>query len=478
MIAKGTTHNNGVRLARYMTEAGLDNERAELHQLKGFAEDNVVSAFRTIQSIAAGTHCDRPFFHCQVRTPHGENLDRDQWEHVADRIGRMLGLAEQPRAIAFHMKDGHEHMHVTWSRIDESTMTAIPLPFFKLRLKTICRELEAELGLTAVRNERLPDEPRPLTRNEYEQAARLGNDAQSIRSGIREAWDRSDGSQAFVAALAEEGLMLARGDRRDYVVIDREGGMHALGKRILGMSAADIRMRLAEIDRESLPTIAEARFQQQEADPTIARDAIDPPSHEKDNPARNATQERADRRDHKAVMSGLRQAAGADAAKLRAQENDEFWQGVEQRRDAAAEQRMDRWREKAEAERTRSSSTAPMDPTPAALRVADAATGVTVKLLDFVANLLTFGAAEAAPEKPKPDVVEQIIERRRAAHALDQLQKQLQRGDSLGASEICKLTRGQLETLRQHGDDGMRRLIEQYERDRERERDEGRTRER
>jgi hypothetical protein len=53
-------------------------------------------------------------------------------------------------------------------------------------------------------------------------------------------------------------MILARGDRRDFVVIDHAGGMHALGKRILGIPASQIRDRLADVDRDELPTVEHA----------------------------------------------------------------------------------------------------------------------------------------------------------------------------------------------------------------------------
>ena len=49
---------------------------------------------------------------------------------------------------------------------------------------------------------------------------------------IRNCWDRSDCGLSFQAALEHEGLILAQGERRDFIVVDREGGPHALGKRI------------------------------------------------------------------------------------------------------------------------------------------------------------------------------------------------------------------------------------------------------
>jgi len=54
-------------------------------------------------------------------------------------------------------------------------------------------------------------------------------------------------------------MLLAQGERRDFLVIDGAGGMHALGKRILGISAAGIRARFADLAPEDLPTVEQAR---------------------------------------------------------------------------------------------------------------------------------------------------------------------------------------------------------------------------
>lgn len=259
MIGKGTQHNNGAKLAAYLI-TGKENERATLWQLRGFASDDIREAFRSVHVMADATRCEQPFFHVQVRTPNGEALTRKQWEHVADRIESKLGLSDQPRAIAFHRDEegGHEHMHIAWSRIDDETMTARALPFFKLRLKEVCRELEIELGLTRVTNERRGPSMAPL-RHEQEQARRLGVDIHAIRAAIRDSWERSDSGRGFTAALSEKGFTLARGESRDYIAIDKAGGMHALGKRILGHTAAEVRERLGDLDSRSLPTVEEAR---------------------------------------------------------------------------------------------------------------------------------------------------------------------------------------------------------------------------
>jgi hypothetical protein len=271
MIAKGTTHNNGARLAQYMT-TGKESERAELWQLSGFAANDIREAFRSVHVMAEATKCEQPFFHVQVRNPEGEVLSRDEWLRVANRIETKLGLTGQPRAIAFHtdLKTGHEHMHLAWSRIDEEILTARPLPFFKQRLKEVSRVLENTLDLTRVRNERDGPVMAP-SRHEFEEARRLGVNVHEVRKTIRDCYERSDNGRSFEAALADHGYVLAQGDRRDFIVIDHKGGMHALGKRILGVSAGQARDRLADLSREELPTVEHARSLLRERQPGMER---------------------------------------------------------------------------------------------------------------------------------------------------------------------------------------------------------------
>jgi Relaxase/Mobilisation nuclease domain len=211
--------------------------------------------------------------------------------HCADRLEEKLGFEGQPRAVAFHHSpDGETHMHIAWSRIDTENMRAIDPGLYKNKLKEISRELEQELDLVRVSSER-ENIARAPDRNEFEEARRLGTDVREIRDTIRDCLDRSDNGQSFKAAIEQEGMMLANGDRRDcFVVIDQEGGHHALKKSLTGMTLAQTRARLADLDREQLPTVEQAREQQIERsleraektlEQTVERTAPEPEREEK-----------------------------------------------------------------------------------------------------------------------------------------------------------------------------------------------------
>ncbi len=273
MIAKGNLHAHGAKLAAYLTEE-KSGQRAELAEVRGFevprrpgvgvwTESELRDVFSEAQLDAEATRCEKPFFHCYVRLPKEDELTREQWLQCADRIEKELGFEDQPRAVAFHhLPDGETHMHLAWSRIDLETERAIDPGLYKNKLKELSRELEQEFDLTRIGSEREPEHKTlAATRNEFEESRRLGTDLRDIRETIRDCLDRSDNGQSFMAALEEEGLTLAKGSRRDFVVIDQEGGLHALGKRITGLNAAEIREQLSDIDREQFLSVEQVRLQ-------------------------------------------------------------------------------------------------------------------------------------------------------------------------------------------------------------------------
>ena len=261
MIPKGNLHANGGKLATYITK-GEDDEKAELIEMRGFAATDLQEAFSDIQDIAdSQTQCQKPFFHAYVRLPKDESLTREQWLETANRIEAKLGFDGQPRGVALHfLEDGTAHMHVAWSRIDTDQMKAIDPGLYLRKMKEVCRELEVEFGLHQVSSELPPDRQTAAPkRPEFEQDRRLGIDGTEAREAIRSCYDRCDNGPSFAAALAEFDITLARGDRYAFVAVDSEGGLHALGKRTLGVTLAEIEGKLGADFAKSLPTVDAVR---------------------------------------------------------------------------------------------------------------------------------------------------------------------------------------------------------------------------
>ena len=82
---------------------------------------------------------------------------------------------------------------------------------------------------------------------------------EEAKSTITPLWRSTSTAQAFAAAVTEAKWILARGDRRDFVLIDPNGGAHPLDRSIEGVSAKVIRKRMARLDPMSLPSVSEAQ---------------------------------------------------------------------------------------------------------------------------------------------------------------------------------------------------------------------------
>jgi hypothetical protein len=269
MIINGGSRSGGAFFARHLMRAD-QNERVSVAEIRGLAAQDVRGALREMEAVASGTRCTNYFYHANLNPALGETLTPQQWELAADTLERELGLTGQPRIVVEHEKDGRTHRHVVWSRIDADSMTAISDSLTYARHERAAREIEQAFGLEAVESVLVKDrgKERP-ERNPQDWESFRGQesklDPKAIKAEVTALWHESDNGQAFAAALHEHGYILAKGDRRDFCIIDRAGDEHSLARRLAGIKAADLRARLVDIDRDQLPTVAAAR--------AIARDA-------------------------------------------------------------------------------------------------------------------------------------------------------------------------------------------------------------
>jgi hypothetical protein len=270
MNAKGKIRGEGGKLARYLMTGEPGKERAELVETRGLDEfgPDPATAFNNLEKWAGeNTRCKKAFFHGHIRIAPDERLSDAQWMEALERKEQRLGFTSQPRMVSFHidLETGEKHLHAAWFRVDLDTERAIDPGLYKNKLNQLSRECEREFGLRELRSIRPEhDRARAAGRDEFEEARRLGTDLKAIRNGILDCFERSDNGQSFAAAIRAQGMELANGDRRDcFVVVDQEGGQHALNKKLTGMSLAEIRERLSDLDRTQLPSVDHAQAMQE-----------------------------------------------------------------------------------------------------------------------------------------------------------------------------------------------------------------------
>src|SRR5258708_3587829 len=248
MILKGNQRGGGQQLAAHLQNS-FDNERVEIADVRGSVAYDLSGAFAEWAAEARGTKCTK-FLYSLSLNPYQPNgrLTREQYVDLLERTERSLKLVGQPRAVVFHEKrdrDGvlREHCHAVWSRIDTDKMRAVQMGHDRLKLRTVAQEFARDHGL-ALPDGMKPGNSKDSRRDRYNQRAaqeNLGEKQQQERTGvpkevrmaeIASCWTGTANGAAFVHALETKGYFLARGDARDYVVIDAYGEIHSLSRQL------------------------------------------------------------------------------------------------------------------------------------------------------------------------------------------------------------------------------------------------------
>jgi Relaxase/Mobilisation nuclease domain len=264
VIIKGGSRRRGAQLAAHLLRTD-QNEKVELREVRGTVATDLLGALDEIEATATGTRCRKPFYHASISPPPDRSLTARQWSHAIDTLERALGLKGQPRVVVAHVKGKRQHVHVVWSRIDLERGRAIADSWnFRIH-EEVARGLERDFGHDAVRG---AFTGRDVQSSRPKRTPRLHELRQEERSGIRHTdvqaeitalWRSTARGDEFREKLHDAGYILARGDRRTFVVVDAAGGVHALARRIDGVRTRDIQARFSETAVSELPSVTDAR---------------------------------------------------------------------------------------------------------------------------------------------------------------------------------------------------------------------------
>jgi hypothetical protein len=266
LIPFASSRGLGQDLATHLQNA-QDNEYVEIAELSGAVARDLHGAFAEWEFQAdALTRCKNYLYSLSLNPdPAQGRLTREQYLDYIERTEDKLGLAGQPRAIVYHIKNGREHCHVVWSRINAQEGKAVHLAFDRDKLMMVTREFARDHGL------RLPDgysrdkserrKSKQASLYEMHQQRETGLSKAGSMAQITQAWRGSDNAKAFVSALSDLGYMLARGNR-PYVLVDIYGHVSALPRMIddRQVRAKDVQAFLsADYPADSLPSVEEAK---------------------------------------------------------------------------------------------------------------------------------------------------------------------------------------------------------------------------
>ncbi len=270
MIIKGGSRGAPSQLAWHLQRLDT-NEKVEILEVQSPTPD-LAEAFRDWQTLSEGTRGVKGLYHANIDPAQGYTMTREQWQHAVEVLEKELKLEGQPRAVVMHEKLGREHLHVVWARTDIDRMVLCSDSQNYLAHERASQRLENEFGHEQVPGkhakrdrDKQPEFPRAeANQAEWQQGERTGIDPAARKDQITALKQSSDNAQAFKVALEEQGYILAKGDRRDFVIVDQTGSIHSLGRQIRDIKASELREFMKAVDRETLPTAAEAKDLQQQ----------------------------------------------------------------------------------------------------------------------------------------------------------------------------------------------------------------------
>jgi hypothetical protein len=253
MIPKGNQRGGGRQLATHLLNQ-FDNDRVEVVDLRGAVAQDLHGAFHEWYAQSKATKCEKYLYSLSINPDLAKyDLSRAQYLDFIARTERSLRLVGQPRAVVFHVKNGREHGHVVWSRIDVEAGKAVHMAKDRMTLRKVAQEFARDHGLTLPpgmrensRRDRFNKRAKQSNLDEKQQQERSGVSKEEQMQIITAVWRRHKDPHAFVQALERKGYHLARGDSGRYVVLDHAGEVHSLYRQIEDVKSGQVKAFLQD----------------------------------------------------------------------------------------------------------------------------------------------------------------------------------------------------------------------------------------
>lgn len=185
MIGSAGTGADFRGLARYLLREREGEERVGWALVRNLPGDERHAAALMEGTAAQNVRVEKPVYHLSLSAAPGEELSREQWEKVVDRVLRDLGLEEHQALVVRHTDAQHDHVHLMVNRVHPEHLKAWHNGHDFRRIERSLRGIEREMGLREVpgRHGRLAGQERP----ERGAGPTSGERREKERTG-REAW--------------------------------------------------------------------------------------------------------------------------------------------------------------------------------------------------------------------------------------------------------------------------------------------------
>ena len=148
MIIKSHVRGGYRAAADYLKQTG-GNEHVRLVEISDPFTKDLDEAFANMWAIGKTTRAKKPLHHVSINPYKDERLTDEQVLRICKRLEEKYGYVhgEHQRVIVEHIKDGRQHFHVMWNRVNLRTGRPVWPGHHWNKSKQAAREMEVELAL-------------------------------------------------------------------------------------------------------------------------------------------------------------------------------------------------------------------------------------------------------------------------------------------------------------------------------------------
>ena len=231
---------------------GIENDRAAI----GLMIDTARQSYR----------CEKPVYAFSLSWHPEETPSQQQMIFAGRDALKVLGMQEHQAVMISHTDTAHPHVHVIVNRVHPETGKAINVYKDYEKLSAWALAYEREQGKVYCQARAFKGLAR---KRAMEQDGT--HPPRYVDNTIAEGWARSDNGQSFKAALEAKEWKLARGDRKEKVLMAVAPGGRAfailrelnkgLPKDQQRIKEDDFNRKMGDLDRDTLKSVKQVQFE-------------------------------------------------------------------------------------------------------------------------------------------------------------------------------------------------------------------------
>ena len=231
----------------------------------GGIEDDRAAIGLMIDTARQSSRCEKPVYAFSLSWHPEETPSQKQMIWAGRDALKVLGMQDHQAVMISHTDTSHPHVHVIVNRVHPETGKAINVYKDYEKLSAWALEYEREQGKVYCQARAFKGLAR---KRAMEQDGT--HPPRYVDNTIAEGWARSDNGQSFKAALEAKDWKLARGDRKEKVLMAVAPGGRAfailreLNKGLpkdQRIKEDDFNRKLGDLDRDKLKSVKQVQFE-------------------------------------------------------------------------------------------------------------------------------------------------------------------------------------------------------------------------